>query len=1032
MLYPKNQAPHLDKELFRSPTSEYRGTPFWAWNCRLEGEELKWQIDVLRDMGFGGFHMHVRHGMDTPYLTDEYMDLVEGCVEHARETEMLAWLYDEDQWPSGFAGGLVTKDEKYRQRSLMFTAMPYEEDIPAGPVSDTSARVGRSNRGYLLARYDIKLNPDGTLASYRRLVEGETAEGTAWYAYVETPVPNPRYNNQTYVNTLDREAIQRFIEVTHERYRNRFEKDFGGIIPAIFTDEPQFSRKSTLPFADSKKDVILPWSEDLDDTFTAAYGESLVDHIPELIWDLPDAQRSLIRYHYHDHVAERFSSAFADTIGNWCSRHNLMLTGHMMAEPTLMSQTSCLGEAMRSYRAFDLPGIDMLCAFFEYNTAKQTQSAVRQFGRPGMLSELYGVTSWDFDFRGHKLHGDWQAAMGVTVRVPHLSWVSMAGSAKRDYPASIHYQSPWYTEYAYVEDHFARVNTAMTRGKSIVRVGVIHPVESYWLHWGPSEQTALERSQLDENFANITRWLIFGSVDFDFISESLFPEQCSKASAPLQVGEMAYDVILVPSCETLRSTTLERLEAFAAAGGKLIFLGSAPTLIDAKPDPRGAALAARTALVPYTRAAVLSAVEEVREVEIRNSDGMLSDNLLHQLRADGEDRWLFVAHGTEPYNKDVSRRQDIRITLRGTWTPTLYDTITGDIRPAPYKTANGKTVIEWALYDYDSLLFKLSPAPEGAEYTIPAAEKISVRRIALPNALPYTLHEPNVLVLDMAEYALDGEEYAPTEELLRADNVCRARLGWPKRSAASAQPWTIAPEPIEHSISLRFTLRSEIDLTGAELALEDAEQAQIRLDGVEIPSTVVGWYVDKSIKKVPMPPISAGEHKLEITLPFGPRTNVEWCYLLGSFGVKVCGHESTVIPQPKALGFGDIVPQGLPFYGGKLTYQFDFTSNGGALSLRVPHYKAAVLTVSLDGEKVATLAYPPYRIALGTPAAGEHRLEISAYISRQNAFGTLHLSDRRVTWIGPNAWRSSGDSWTYEYNLYEEGITSAVELTEEE
>lgn len=123
----------------------------------------------------------------------------------------------------------------------------------------------------------------------------------------------------------------------------------------------------------------------------------------------------------------------------------------MMEEPTLRSQTAALGEAMRSYRSFDLPGIDMLCAYFEYTTAKQAQSAVHQYGYEGMLSELYGVTGWDFDFRSHKLHGDWQAALGVTVRVHHLSWVSMAGEAKRDYPASINYQSPWFREYPLIE-----------------------------------------------------------------------------------------------------------------------------------------------------------------------------------------------------------------------------------------------------------------------------------------------------------------------------------------------------------------------------------------------------------------------------------------------------------------------------------------------------------------------------------------------------------------------------------------------------
>ena len=145
---------------------------------------------------------------------------------------------------------------------------------------------------------------------------------------------------------------------------------------------------------------------------------------------------------------------------------------------------------------------------------------------------MYGVTNWDYDFRGHKSQGDWQAALGVTVRVPHLSWVSMGGEAKRDYPASINYQSPWYKDYSYVENYFARVNTAMTRGKPIVSVGVVHPVESYWLHWGPNEQTAAVRQEMDDHFVSMAEWLVTGLVDFNYISESLLPGQCEKASSP--------------------------------------------------------------------------------------------------------------------------------------------------------------------------------------------------------------------------------------------------------------------------------------------------------------------------------------------------------------------------------------------------------------------------------------------------------------------------------------------------------------------
>ena len=121
MLYEKNKSAELSAELFKNPTREYRGTPFWSWNCKLEEKELLRQIEELKEMGFGGFHMHCRAGMSTEYLSDEFMKLIKACVKKAKKEDMLAWLYDEDRWPSGFAGGIVTKEKKYRGRHLVFT-----------------------------------------------------------------------------------------------------------------------------------------------------------------------------------------------------------------------------------------------------------------------------------------------------------------------------------------------------------------------------------------------------------------------------------------------------------------------------------------------------------------------------------------------------------------------------------------------------------------------------------------------------------------------------------------------------------------------------------------------------------------------------------------------------------------------------------------------------------------------------------------------------------------------------------------------
>lgn len=380
MLYPKNQTAQLEKGLFEKPTSEYRAAPFWAWNTRLKEEELLRQIDEFQKMGFGGFHMHVRVGMGTPYLSKEFLELIKACTNKAKAKEMLAWLYDEDKWPSGFAGGLVTKDPAYRSRYLLFTPRSYEEDQSSATTLDSSAKATRTGNGRLLCCYDIQLDDQGCLESAKVIGENEQAKGTKWYAYLETPAPNPWYNNQTYVDTLNKKAIDKFIEITYESYLKSIGNDFGEAVPAIFTDEPQFSHKGTLKFAQELSDVTLPWTDDLADTFQTAYHEDLMAGLPQLIWELPEGNVSTLRYHYHDHIAERFAEAFADNCGNWCREHGLMLTGHMMEEPTLQSQTAALGEAMRSYRGFDLPGIDMLCDSYEFTTAKQAQSASRQFG----------------------------------------------------------------------------------------------------------------------------------------------------------------------------------------------------------------------------------------------------------------------------------------------------------------------------------------------------------------------------------------------------------------------------------------------------------------------------------------------------------------------------------------------------------------------------------------------------------------------------------------------------------------------------
>ncbi len=1032
--------------VFASPGALYRDTPFWAWNCDLDPEELKRQIRVFKEMGMGGFHMHARTGLGTPYLSPEFMERVKECVGTAKELDMLAWLYDEDRWPSGAAGGLVTRDPKFRARHLLFT--PEKREAAPDAANDNSGRF--------LAAYSVKLDASGALESYRRLGEDDEPEAGAgkFYAYLIVAEPHPWFNDQTYVDTLNPKAIEKFVDVTYEAYFKAVGGEFDRTVPAIFTDEPQFTRKSALKFAQEKRDAVFPFTDDLPETYREAYGADLLDTFPEVIWELPDGKYSLARYRYHDHVSERFASAFADTIGNWCEKHDIRFSGHMMEEGSLESQTCALGEAMRSYRSFQLPGIDMLCDAYEFSTAKQAQSASRQFGRGGVLSELNGVTDWDFDFKGHKGHGDWQAALGVTVRVPHLSWLSMGGEAKRDYPASISYQSPWYKKYPIIADHFARVNTAMTRGRARVRVAVVHPVESYWLAYGPQDMTAGKREMLHETFESLIHWLLHGLVDFDFVAESLLPEL-----SPVQlgktfiVGEMGYDVVIVPPTLTLRGSTLERLEKFQAAGGRVIFAGDVAVCCDAVESDRAKKLAEKSETIPFTRNAVLTAVNNLRDVAvIRSADGYPMDKLLYQMREEGADRYLFLVN-----TERLGLARDVIVKVRGSWQVEYLDTMTGESKPVAGRQENGWTLFDYAIYPHGHLLVKLTPSDEckGERIGTPLltdAQAEAATEAHLSGTIPVSLDEPNVLLLDRPKWRMAGDaEWQPAEEILRLDNKVRARLGQRERGGHIVQPWVYGKSTeVLGTLELAYTIETLIDVESPLFAMEEPDNAELFLDGVKVPFEDNGYWTDRSLRTGFLPKLTAGTHELVVKIAYTRSGNVERCFLLGDFGVELRGDTARIVEPVRELVWGDVTRQGLPFYGGNITYHCKFMQyeaeklllripsrvtsmpdslNNGVAAREVPlgGYRGVLVSAALDGKPAGELAFAPYQCELGEVAKGEHTLDLTLYGSRVNSAGSVHLTFR-VRWAGPGAWRTEGDMFSYDYQVQPFGITAAPRL----
>ena len=359
-----------------------------------------------------------------------------------------------------------------------------------------------------------------------------------------------------------------------------------------------------------------------------------------------------------------------------------------------------------------------------------------------------------------------------------------------------------------------------------------------------------------------------------------------------------------------------------------------------------------------------------------------------------------------------------------TYKPVLYNTLNGDITDIPFKASYGETSFDYTMYESDTLLVKLE-AIDADSSLGKGADAAYCGEIELPYCADYTLPEPNVLVLDMAQFAINGGAYRAAEEILRIDEIVRTELGLDLRRHKVVQPYYVKDVPEDHTLALRFTIHSDTTIDGCKLAMENVHKADIRFNGVSVSNVADGWYVDEYIDTVALPKINKGDNILEITMPFGLRTALENCFILGDFGTAYKGRYAYITEREQQLYYGDVVHQGLAFYGGNVEYNTTLTLEEDCdVEFEISYYRGAVVKVLVDGVDRGNIAFSPFKLRVDGLKAGEHKVTFVLYGNRYNTFSALHtlLADKKRVYIGPDYWRSVDDAWAYEYQTRPMGI----------
>ncbi len=1020
----------MDFSNFHTPQMKWRPAPFWAINDRLDPAECSRQVTDMLNVGLSGVFFHSRSGLVTDYLGDEWFAALDASLATAKAGDGFVWLYDEDRWPSGNAGGMVAAlEDEFRAAFLQAELIPADcalNEYPVDTVALAAYIISRDNM-VITSIQRVTIEEAAVRTDVERLILIRKYEEKGWY-----------WNGESSSNLLNPKAVLAYLQMTHDKYAEHYRDDFDGAVPGMFTDEPAIRFNG----------LEVSWYDGLPEIYLEWTGRDLWADLPYLFFDGADCRA--IRLLIHRTINRQFTEAYTKQIFDWCEVNHLPMTGHFVIEDTLEGQLHFNGgPVMPHYRYEHIPGVDHLSRETDEQllTHKQVNSAARQLGRKRVLTELFGVSRHTNTFADFRWIGDFNLVFGSNFFCPHLSLYSARGRRKRDYPPNWNYQQSYWNELRPLNDYFARVGDLLAVGEAKVDILLLHPIDTAMAGHRMEVKSTLQMPSETLKDARDTERLLRRSLDAilnagfdcDLGDETYLAEMGEVVADQLRIGMMHYRVIVVPPAYTWRPTTLALLQQFAAAGGKLIFLGALPTEVDCVPaQDIWVALAAQSIITPCAREQIQEAIAKVAapSFTLRDEEGQFLKSVYLQHRVDGEQQLFFIV------NNSRHMTQHCRIILLGgAKTPLgIWDALS-----ATRSEAKGDEVAKDLCYSFTlppmvSIILVAGEDALGDEKPLVQVPDMSNGHATmLPAAWNFSRSEENVLVLDRLSASIDGGHSWLSEDMdfrVRTKLVAHFGLG----EALWWQPWVAIRKGIFDRIggpvTLRYRFTSELANPRAALVIEDITKGTLTVNGAVVTTDNPAWHWDHDFGKVDISQfVVAGENVVDFTVDYDFQTEVEPAYIVGDFGVRLSTpYEGVIISEPGVLRNGSWQEQGYPFYSGTMTYSTTFPAApqvGLRTFLRLRRASGILFKVRLNGSELENILWRPHVVELTNALnPGENTLQIDVISSRQNSLGPLHEKEGDDnTWCGPNAF--DDERWVRdEFSLFDYGLLDGAEIVQ--
>jgi hypothetical protein len=568
---------------WKSPPSEYGPEPYYGLNGAVTREVLQRDLDTAKRLGFHAVTVQPGRGNKEAYLSPEYFALFKELVEEAKKRDLRVWIIDDAGYPSGFAGGLITRDKP----ELRMQALTIAQTLTVKGGETLKQTVGPDTVAVVAS------NPSGErvpVAISGGAVSWTAPPGADWSVLVvdhvfrtsptasATNLTHQKDTTQSLEDYMNPVATAAWIHFTHEGYYKAMPEEFGKTIVGFRGDEPDYSIAG------------LPWTPAFFDRFEQVKGYDVRPFLGAMLLTpagrgdpapkLSDAELRA-KADYYDVFSLMFRDGFFKPQADWCAAHGVEYQVHLNHEEMEMQLVRSEGEFIRDMKYVQVPGIDAIWHQVWTDTIadypRLASSAAHIYGHPRSFTESFGAYRPAPDLaiaryvlneqivRGINLTEGMSYGASSTQLSPAVAPVADGASSappqrRGGLPAAM--MDPGWPA---LMDYIRRLSYVMSMGRPAASVALYLPSSSLWLGDAAS----------DVAFVSSERMLSERQIDLDALATDL---RAGPGTLETLSGNR-YRTIILPSIAILSQPELDRLKAFASRGGKVLFLGRTPGLI---------------------------------------------------------------------------------------------------------------------------------------------------------------------------------------------------------------------------------------------------------------------------------------------------------------------------------------------------------------------------------------------------------------------------------------------------------------------